>query len=1165
MSKKRKLGKKRAKVQSKLSKVFSSSQNNAETRLLYFSNLTPSEIRSNFFKIANQRAFTESVQLTLNGLESIYVAKTPNATLDKNIAWCVGLVCFHAKTIQFALDRESEIQRNVFTGNYELALDTLDQIDQTCGISHWSITLKSSIQTLISEADEGNSLTKKSPSPDNYNSLLRTVVYYTTSFISDEATLISDFRVLKAEIEKSQLNNAIKDFFFYKFFSHCETDENFENVFNREKNSSILDVFFLLITFFAEKAAKEQEIKVGNNFHDFVKALNDSFQYSPIQRIANSFGIETTWEVSPELFNMVDQYSSGDYDKVAELVSDKALFSYDYSLSELITKAYLRSCNKSSDIQLSTIPRAIVSVLTKNDDFKTSLTRLLYYSYKFRSLIWFRQLQYFLQREYLSSSAGNEKDLFDNLILIHSKLSTPRISKVISPELQTAYLKALKKASPGSATIKLYEAVRDKDRELISQTVGIDSLRAKKYTAAILSSEGQYEEACKLLQTLKISGDDFTKIEATKELVRNLLLQGNLEEAIQNFVEIVLENNNVLYSFDAYGILSKTEKLLKTNANIDIPIALSLYSRFVDSNLESNLKYSFETFLTNNKVTNPTELFGQEEKFGEKKLYYFLDKVCIPQVMSLFSFFTSMRQIEECRLKICNYLLNKTEDNDGILSEIISINKLLLTKRAVKKVDHSRIFVDQSVFFGRDSEPFRALFERYKELSTKNDYSTYDDEKTLKTLLFSIKNSDLKDSGEPLTVYLSAVQPLIALNKKNSTFLSLAKLIKHEFTYGEKGLNSYLSTRIRHGVFPAAFRNPISDESLYFPPSAKFDEFAQNWLSAHPNLDENNKTELDQLWKLLVHFSSEYDKIITKINDEWLRIYSLEGLDKSDDRRQESKALFDYNTSSLDCFYLQEELPISPSYEDFINVTLKWLWDKTEFNLTQVKNKLKGEAQDQAIKLLDCLKEDVLRSKVSESTKHELCNSIERAKQGLKVTIESICSWFTHNDIDDEQEEFDIDIAVDIVARSLNLNVETENNIKCLFTERNLFHLVDLFHILLENAVSKSNVSRDVLYIQILINKTFDEKIVIEVKNNFNPTSSIEHLNSSLDFYRDAYGDEELIADIIQQEGGTGFFKIWKILQKDLEINHSFEVEIDEDLNFCVKLTLNPSTKLRLQ
>lgn len=56
------------------------------------------------------------------------------------------------------------------------------------------------------------------------------------------------------------------------------------------------------------------------------------------------------------------------------------------------------------------------------------------------------------------------------------------------------------------------------------------------------------------------------------------------------------------------------------------------------------------------------------------------------------------------------------------------------------------------------------------------------------------------------------------------------------------------------------------------------------------------------------------------------------------------------------------------------------------------------------------------------------------------------------------------------------------------------------------------------------------------------------------------YGQEDLALRAAQGEGGSGFYKIWKALAKDLDLEHRIEFGYSDNETFKVKITMARET-----
>ncbi|MBT4819002.1 MAG: hypothetical protein HON70_25055 [Lentisphaerae bacterium] len=275
---------------------------------------------------------------------------------------------------------------------------------------------------------------------------------------------------------------------------------------------------------------------------------------------------------------------------------------------------------------------------------------------------------------------------------------------------------------------------------------------------------------------------------------------------------------------------------------------------------------------------------------------------------------------------------------ESLANEVKEITKEQVIREAANHVDHSRIFADTASFRDSRSTAYRNAFERYLELK-QGDYSDHPDEQQLTSVYEVLLPSNLMDESAS-SVHLLA----LSLNDKNMTFHRLVSMLRDEFTFGEKGLNGYLGTRIRHGLLPGTIRTAAAKEQLLTPKTSGPERrISRNvfWEERLPSLPEDEWRQVD---KALTSFTEKYEEIIAEINDEWLQIASLDqDLKNMQQGGGKAKALFDYSISALETFALQKELS-EDDYEHFIRVVTGWLWRRTNRNLKKVRSELTAAA-----------------------------------------------------------------------------------------------------------------------------------------------------------------------------------------------------------------------------
>ncbi|MEF1340273.1 hypothetical protein REH81_26500, partial [Vibrio rotiferianus] len=272
-----------------------------------------------------------------------------------------------------------------------------------------------------------------------------------------------------------------------------------------------------------------------------------------------------------------------------------------------------------------------------------------------------------------------------------------------------------------------------------------------------------------------------------------------------------------------------------------------------------------------------------------------------------------------------------------VVEELKSITKEHVFRKAIKQVDNSRIYVDISAFRDKRSKAYKAIFERFCELN-KHDYSNYEDEKSLTDLSKVLGALDGNIFDSVSKVHLQD----ITFNEKNRTFHKLISMLRDEFTFGEKGLNSYLSTRIRHGVLPTELRKSAQNEKLWLvEDSADIVRLKSYWENKIPSLVPNSTHDfIISLRK----FTSSYEAIIEEINDQWLQVVSLDqDISNIKSGMNKSKALFDYSISTTETYVLQTLID-DDNYNKLIDIVLSWLWHRTDSNLSMIRYLITNKA-----------------------------------------------------------------------------------------------------------------------------------------------------------------------------------------------------------------------------
>ncbi|MGF1838645.1 hypothetical protein [Vibrio atlanticus] len=1125
----RKVG--RGKKQSKLSKILGIDRTkyNVVSHLHY--QMTGKEIENAVPTLAKHREFSKQINLSVdNNFTNFYDINLPFLDLSKNLSWCIGVLTYHSDRLAKFRDLENVLQSLLLTEDYEQSLLTLDEIDKLCGISVYSLGIRSSIYKISGEDALHTELMSKILDSGQYNSFFKTICKYSMDRYDESSINITSATSTRKQILRT-MDEDFSSFLIYKitpkdYLSEIKID--FNVVLEYEKRSSIIDLYKAMLEFVENETINY--INMPDYLKNIVVKLNKIASHPITHNVSRFKDLGTTNKEFSFDAELIDLYTKGEYGKVVNKVSLDEKY-YGFSTFEIISKSIARYGENPFNGLKSKIVDDICSITLKKDNYYTAYYSLLNICYAYATVPWFQELQLFISKE--SKFIGETLNLYlAQLVSINAEEDTPRKIEFFDDNHKELYMSYVEEIWSESTTISLFYAllnpdIKDRFTELVPND--IDSVRYKKYFAISLLSGGNRTLAISLLEDVINNGSLIDSYDGLKFLVNAYINNDMPDKAIKIFVSHALSNRNNILIFDVEKIAKSAKGLINNSKDIEVPIALELYTRFVNDDYESALRVSLDNFIINNGFSDPFDLTSDNLLFSQEKVNYFLENVCTTKNMKLSLLFLTKNDIENCRIKICNHLIEINLSRDKLIEEVKSITREHVFRKAIEQVDNSRIYVDVSAFKDERSKAFKAICKRFYELK-QQDFSTFEDEDYLTRLskLLSGIEGSIFDAAS--SVHIQNV----TFNEKNRTFHKLISMLRDEFTFGDKGLNSYLSTRIRHGVLPTELRKSAQSEKLWLvSDGSDIPKIEKYWEENLPSLSLIGS---HALINLLTKFTNRYEKIIDEINDSWLQVVSLDqdisnikvGVNKS-------QALFNYSISTTETYMIQS-LVTDENYNNLIDTVLSWLWHRTDTNLKAVRGAINNKAFDMFRELYVKLEEDILNLKLSDQDTQSLLILVRKSKENVRNTLTSISSWFNRSTVN-HIESFDIDTAIDIASRSTNVSVTTSCNNDFKIKGRYLSSFVDILYILFENSVSKCKLPLDELSIQIEI--LVDENdLIISVCNNckiIDPDTK----NIELDYYRNAYGDSELMIEASQQEGGTGLFKICNTIEKDFDVVHT--------------------------
>ena len=634
----------------------------------------------------------------------------------------------------------------------------------------------------------------------------------------------------------------------------------------------------------------------------------------------------------------------------------------------------------------------------------------------------------------------------------------------------------------------------------------------------IISKEKQIE-----IYNDKINnGNILDKHHAIIELSYLYFIHKEIENCIKIIVEGYLYNKTLIYNLPLRDVTEYVEKhhSIDFDIYIETPILYELYSKYISNIFDSQKMIRYEIFLEENGYTKPSELIKNYQKFDKKTLHFFLQFNCRSQILDSSMHIEDTETVEAERINICQFLVEQEVNSSEILSkEIKNITEQSLISKSIQVIEQNKIYVNEEGIKSKLQHSLDEYYLRYISL---------------------VKNSttlrrDLNDK-----YHFNTVLGVNIPYPKNDIIPLLQNVlidIKEYFVFSnEYGLNGFISTNIRHGKL----YNFLTSSLIY---SNLFIKSNDNYWQKEFQIDI-------QVVKILTTFSNNIEKLINDFKDQYIQIVT--------DKENTKNGLFVYNLSEEICIAIYDKLEEEPSYEDFENILFEVLWLQTEKNLEDIRNKISNELIQDTKNIFQKLNIEI-ESIDNKNNLSEIRDVISRESTTIQRNIETLNQWFSKQTIS-SIADFEFKLPVNI-TREVIKNVHTNNhiklntniNIKTKFKGSFLKGFVDILYILFDNAIKHSDSECEE------INLLFEKSNVNKYQYKLNVTNKIkENLNIELHTQKiEEIKDKirtKMYGQSVGTEGGTGFYKIVKILTYDMFMVDKFIDFYYKDDKFFVEI-----------
>jgi hypothetical protein len=1080
--------------------------------------------------------------------------------INKLLFWFGLTFEYFQKEINAFLSLKEEFEKSLLLGDYFRAEEILEKIENEICVSLWTIENR----LIIAEFDQGLEKNKEILSEIN-NNKSNSIVSFMADFYSRKTE-----KNISVQKYHETLNKYLSKFFNYEdirlveYFNYRLNFPNyghftcFPALIFPELSFSIIDRYMSFIHTCKYILSKDIENIELLHISDIVSKLKLFIKDQNLQNLyvlCNPNNYSETTDDSIKVLEIIDHYTEGDY--LSSFFKSKDYMSILPNCIELF-EIYLKSLLRlgkdyeppidgnciANDVCLN-----LFNVLQKNERSSDSISFL-------RKLTTILGNSNFNNQLFSIIQESPNNDFSRRFLELNSSINNPRMAHAYDDYKKgilflDRYKEILNKECSTVEFFKTYFiACLEPSKDI--KNLKISKQRRDIYHAKILQYHKQFNEAILIYKSILINEPSilvYVYEDIITSLFECLLSIESIDEALDLFVNNFLNNKYLINRMDIQLLLKKIDQSdRRIYRNINVPIFYHCYYSRINGN--GKIYASYANFLSYYDIVKPSEIEIIENEFTINKLIYFLRYICIPEVMDSSIYFDNTEEIDIERIKICQFLTFVDKENSDLyFDEISSISKRTLLRKRIQEIDESKIFVDIKGIEKLAGQRLLESFNRYYEITKFTSEENYKVLDLMENLKVGFK--DLFGNDVDLFIVEPNSKGLMRASKSQQ-FIAYKELFYEVRDYfissNEYGLDTYLSIKIRHGTFLNHVRSVFKAENLITEKNKLTGNYVDNTF-----WNERIEVELqDEANSLLKEFSKSVDDIISNVSSKWLQI-------KTEDKNPEG--LFNYTYFDSEIYKSMLKHKGITSHLELIHNIINELWFRTEDNLEIVRKKISGELKRLLLQKLNEL-ELALKILFDENGQNVdlLFRSIARCGTGLQNQIERVSQWFTIIEnktmIDFNIEEL-LETCLELtrtIYPNTSLSVESLVKCKSLYKGTTFTHFVDILSILLDNVVKYSeDLSVSVKFVEEngVLSISFNNKIsnlLFEERETY--FEKIEDIKRKI--------NTNFNDDKIKKEGGSGFYKVMKILKYDLLVhNASMFIELLDDNLFEVKLNLS--------
>lgn len=1029
--------------------------------------------------------------------------------LKNEIDWFLNSLRKYRGEISIFLNLKKDYEKYFLIGDYTKAIDLIEKSIKHLGYSNWAITSRFQVYEYNNSQDKAKMLLSEVLEKNKEGIFTSSLVHFLSQRSERKLSahrFDSDLNVSLNNV-RSNIDQANKDYYKFQlnFFENHKFTE-LKEVLCFDYCNSIIDRYltFRRLIFYCLCNAIEVDY-ITEKIGYFPNKVSDSF-FDNV-RLISGFEVVDNDFYDSKYLGIIDLYYTGQYAEVCDEIKNNI---FKYADNFTFINLYARSLvfQNRSFIPLLNNPCLINEIsenLFKIYKRANNPSESLYNLYQIS-----KNLDNFSLNYQLNSFIKNEQNIGYNPLYFYFSLpkADPLIFQVLTEKndlSETVYNKIIQNTFISVSVNYKYNILKG-DYEF---NTGINKTKYLIDKAKYLFDKKVYEASLPIWQNVYLENQETPPLYeiAVDYIFRIHVEKLSFDNCLEWYINNYIKNPYTVYKINTTDIQKALRKGRYKNIviNIYLPIFISLVSSD-----ENEKCFAIELYCKANDAKYPTDLLKNPLIKKDKYLEIFLFLSCNNETIKTYRHLNTTKKRLEERIEICNFLISNYQENNAIyLEELNLLTNELIIYEGTQKLDESKIYANDQAILNKELDEFEGLYNRFMTIA-----GLY-----LKNVkILTINKNELRYLNQKNNIEYSQNEIDYSEQAHFDAFQNIFSVILEKFLYSKFGIVTYLSTRIRHGVFLGELRPEFEKNNIIFFKDKLKDRYIPNnyWLSRLP-LNSNQK---EKLVSSISNFSNNIDLLISSIIKENIQIKF---------ENEHPNGWFDYDFGNDDIADYAVDLYYEDGYRKFCEKALNILWKRTEENLELIRISLLNNIKPQFISTINEFESDLNRI-LGKDNMQEIFTSISNCSTNIQLKIDKISTWFkrsgkTHSD-------FKINFLVDIICKnvqksypnkSLQVNFQNDfcNSIKGEFYE----HFNDFIRIFVDNMLKHS--VNNIVVCNIFI-RTFGDYFEMQFEND-SGIMNYEIISENSDYGIQIDGIKLIT------EGKSGLVKAVKTVKDDLK------------------------------